>query len=213
MRAEHAGLGVRTVSFSFCSVRWREKKNTLLPKPRALFFLKSRRLPTPGSGQPDCPNSSRTHSLMRENSSRSVTCARCARRHSQVAHRPCDLRACFGCRAFGRHLRGKGAHACTRARRSRERRYARHPPRISNVIRSRASASSFLALPAANADGRRRARARDAGSRPPGSTAPGSRGARRRRPAIAARASPPSRPPGASPPARPNEKTSRRVGN
>lgn len=42
---------------------------------------------------------------------------------------------------------GKGAHACTRARRSRERRYARHPPRISNVIRSRASASSFLALP------------------------------------------------------------------
>jgi hypothetical protein len=165
----------------------------------------------PGSGQADCPNSSRTRC---EKTRRAFGNLRALRTSAFAGGAP-SVRPprVFRLSSVRPTPQGKGAHACTRARRSRERRYARHPPRISNVIRSRASASSFLALPAANADGRRRARARDAGSRPPGSTAPGSRGARRRRPAIAARASPPSRPPGASPPARPNEKTSRRVGN
>ena len=49
-----------------------KKKNTLLPKRRALFFIKSRRLPTPGqrtAPKPDCPNSSTF--VLRENSSSS----------------------------------------------------------------------------------------------------------------------------------------------
>ena len=134
-------------------------------------------------------------------------------RHSQVAHRACDLRDGFGCRAFGRHRRRK---ARTRARAwdgrasdgTRDTRRA-----FSNVIRCRASASSFLARRASNADGRRRARARDAGSRTRvrplrarvargDDTQPLSRP----RPRLRNRPAPPQ-------PARPNEKTSRAVPN
>ena len=130
-----------------------------------------------------------------------------------MAHRACDLRAGFGCRAFGRHRRRK-ARTRARARDGRASDGTRDTRRaFSNVIRCRASASSFLARRASNADGRRRARARDAGFgtrvRPPRVHA-----ARddELEPSPRARPTPRDRPaPHRS--ARPNEKTSRRAPN
>ena len=130
-----------------------------------------------------------------------------------MAHRACDLRAGFGCRAFGRHRRRK-ARTRARARDGRASDGTRDTRRaFSNVIRRRASASSFLARRASNADGRRRARARDAGSRTRvrplrARVARGddTRFSPRARPRLRDRPAPPQ-------PSRPNEKTSRAVPN
>ena len=165
MRAEHAGLAVASFVRVPHSIK-REK--TCCQNDARLRFPVITRLPT--AWEADSPES---HSRLesRDSSTGEKTPGAFgnlrAVRTSAFAGGAPSVRPprVFRLSSVRPTPQGKGAHACTRARRSRERRYARHPPRISNGIRSRASASSFLALPAANADGRRRARARDAGSR------------------------------------------------
>lgn len=167
MRAEHAGLAVASFVRVPHSIK-REK--TFCQNDARLRFHSSRGCRLPGKRTAPSRTRDSSHATRRPSTGEKTPGAfgnLRALRTSAFAGGAPSVRPprVFRLSSVRPTPQGKGAHACTRARRSRERRYARHPPRISNVIRSRASASSFLALPAANADGRRRARARDAGSR------------------------------------------------